>query len=79
MQTKTLIQIILNTAFGIVLAMIIFKTFKNFLKGIYYLCLPNIVSIVKKDWDNDFNYTHKMLLWIVLMISIIIIEFVLLK
>ncbi len=79
MQTKTLILIILNTAFGFVLAMIIFKTFKNFLKGIYYLCLPNIFSIVKKDWDNDFNYTHKMLLWIVVMIAVIIIEFILLK
>ena len=79
MPTKTLILIILNIAFGFVLAMIIFKTVKNFLKGIYYLCVLNILSIVKKDWDNDFNYTHKMLLWIAVMISIIIVEFILLE
>ncbi len=74
MSTKTAIILLINLVLALLLIKVIFKTFKNFLRSIYYYLYPNIISILKKDYDNDFNYTHKLLLFIVIIVIIILIE-----
>lgn len=70
------IKVILLLAFDIFVAFIciriIFGTFKEFRRAIYYLIKPDLLSILQKDFTNDFNYTHKMLFFI-LIVSIVIV------
>ena len=73
MSTKTTIILIINLVLALLIKLI-FKTFKNFLRGIYYFLYPNIISLLKNDYDNDFNYIHKLLLFIVIIIIIILLE-----
>lgn len=35
---------------------------------------PDIVSILQKDYENDFNYTHKMIFVFVILFLILLIE-----
>ena len=37
---------------------------------IIYLIKPDIVSIIDKEYDNDFNYTHKFLFVVIIMLII---------
>jgi hypothetical protein len=53
---------------------LIFKNFKEFKKAIIYMLKPDIVSIIQKDYDNDFYYTHKMLFILVIMFVVLLIE-----
>ncbi len=74
MPTKTAIILIADLILALLLIKLIFKTLKNFWRSIYYYLYPNIISILKKDYDNDFNYTHKLLLFIASLILIILLE-----
>ena len=74
MSTKTIIILFINLVLAVILAKLIFNTLKNFLRSIYYFLYPNIISILKKDYDNDFNYTHKLLLFIAIIIIILLLE-----
>ncbi len=74
MSSKSIILIILDLLIAIGLVAWILKSFKNFKHAIYYLLLPNIVSIIKKDYDNDFSYTHKLLFILVILFVIVLVE-----
>ncbi len=56
---------------------IVFKSIKFFLKAIYYFFYPDIGSIIKKDFDNDFTNTHKLLFVLVIMFIIVLVELIL--
>lgn len=59
-------MIISSPDFLIVLLLkLVFGSFSQIKKWFYYLIKPNIVSIIEKDYDNDFNYTHKFLLIVI--------------
>lgn len=59
-------MIISSPDFLIVLLLkLVFGSFSQIKKCVYYLIKPNIVSIIEKDYDNDFNYTHKFLLIVI--------------
>lgn len=62
---KVLIVLLFNLVVLIVLFKIFFKNLAGFKKAIYYFIKPDILSIIRKDYDNDFNYTHKMLFFLV--------------
>lgn len=74
MSAKTIIIIIVDLLIGVILAKMIFKTFKNFLRSIYYFFLPNIISIVKKDFQNDFNYSYRLLFLLIILVVIVLME-----
>ena len=75
MSLKTIIILSVNTVLAVWLIKILFKTFKEFLKSIYYIFCPNIVSLLKKDYENDFTYTHKLLFLILILVGIVFMEF----
>jgi len=62
MSLKTGFIIIADILIAFFLAKLIFRSFKNFRRGVYYLLCPDILSIIKKVYDKDFSYTHKFLL-----------------
>lgn len=76
MSTKLILLLCANLIILTVCIRLIFKTFRGFLKGIWYFLKPNIVSLLQKDWDNDFNYTHRLLLVGVIMFVVVMIEFI---
>ncbi|MDB5199550.1 MAG: hypothetical protein JWO92_1513 [Chitinophagaceae bacterium] len=75
MSTKGWILIVVDIIIAIVLIKIIFKTFKDFLKGIIYFILPNWIFITKKDFDISFNYSHRFIFWGAILFVIVLIEF----
>lgn len=68
------ILLTVDIGIAILLGKLIFKTFKRFLTGIKYILMPNIVSIIRNDWDNDFNYTHRMIFWAAILFAVVMIE-----
>ncbi len=62
---KILIVILFNLVVPIVLLKLFFKNWAGFKKAIYYFMKPDILSIIQKDYDNDFNYTHRMLFFLI--------------
>jgi hypothetical protein len=44
------------------LCKLIFKKYTEVLKALRYFFTPEIVSIITKDYDNNLNYTLKLLL-----------------
>lgn len=64
----------LDILLSIILARILFGNVKNFIRSIYYLLLPDIVSLLKRDFDNDFNFTYKLLLFLGILLAIVFIE-----
>jgi len=74
MRPKGWILVVVDIGIAILLAKLIFKTFKRFLTGIKYLFIPNIISVITNDWDNDFNYTHRMIFWAAILFVVLLIE-----
>lgn len=74
MSAKTIIIIACDLLILIILIKLIFKTYKNFFRSIYYVLYPDILSVLKKDFDNDFKYTYKLILLLILLFVIIVIE-----
>lgn len=66
--------IILDLVIALVLIKWIFKTFKNLKSALYYLFVPNIVSVINRDYENDFSYTHKLLLILIILFVILMTE-----
>jgi hypothetical protein len=64
----------LDILISIIIGRILFGNFKNLIRSIYYLLLPDIVSLFKGDFDNDFNFTYKLLLFLGIMSTIVFIE-----
>lgn len=62
---NVVIVILFNLVVLIVLFKIFFKNFAGLKKTIYYFIKPDILSIIQKDYDKDFNYTHRMLLFLI--------------
>ena len=75
MSGKLIIIFLVDIFIFILLVKLILGGFKEFKKCIYYLIKPNIASIIDKDYDNDFNYTHKFLMITFLMVIIAFLEF----
>jgi hypothetical protein len=46
-----------NMVLFVLLIKLFFKTGKRFKKAIYYLFLPDLFSMIKNDFDNDFRYS----------------------
>ena len=44
---------------SLVASSLVFGSFKEIKKCFYYLWMPDIVSMIYKDYDKDFKYTHK--------------------
>ncbi|MCH5720501.1 hypothetical protein [Niabella hibiscisoli] len=62
---KALIVILFNLVVLTLLFKIFFKNLTGFKKALYYFIKPDIISIIQKDYDSDFNYTHKMLFFLI--------------
>lgn len=77
MSSKAILLLVVNIAILVLLIKIIFKTGKEFFKAIKYYFYPDIVSMLKKDFNNDFNYTHKLILLILVMIIVVFAEYAL--
>jgi hypothetical protein len=57
-----------------VLCKLIFKDYKEVLKAFRYFFTPDIVSMLNKDYNSNFNYTHKILLILGLLLLTILTE-----
>jgi hypothetical protein len=74
MSIKTIVFLLADLLIATVLIILVFKSFKEFLRSIYYLFYPDIASIVKDDYDNDFSYTHKLLFVLFVLFLIVFVE-----
>ena len=77
MSEKTITILLIDFLIFILLLKLVFGSFKEIKKCIYYLIKPNILSIIQKDYDNDFNYTHKFLFVVSIMVVLGVGEFAL--
>ena len=77
MSEKTITILSIDFLIFILLLKIIIGNFREIKKCFYYLIKPNILSIIQKDYDNDFNYTHKFLFVVFIMIVLGLSEFAL--
>ena len=68
MSVKLIIILLVDILLFILLLRLVFGSFKEIKKCFYYLVMPDIVSIIYKDFDNDFKYTHKFLFVVILMV-----------
>jgi hypothetical protein len=75
MSDKTIVILSLDIFIFILLLKIVFGSFKRIKSCFYYLIKPDIVSIIDKEYDNDFNYTHKFLFVVIIMLIIGFAEF----
>lgn len=62
---KVLVVILFNLVVLTALLKIFFKNLTGLKKAIYYFIKPDILSVIEKDYGNDFNYTHKMLFFLI--------------
>lgn len=74
LSTKNIIIASINIALFLILVKIIFKSGKKFLLSIYYIFYPNILSILKKDFDRDATHTYKLLLLLAILFIVVAIE-----
>ena len=74
MSVKLIIILLVDILLFILLLRLVFGSFKEIKKCFYYLVMPDIVSIIYKDFDNDFKYTHKFLFVVILMVITVFIE-----
>lgn len=72
MSAKSIILIVVDLIIFIGLLKLVFRSFKEVKRCIYYMIKPNILSIAVKDYDNDFNYTHRFLFFIVAPMIVIV-------
>ena len=77
MSDKTITILLIDLSIFILLLKLVFGSFKEIKKCIYYLIKPNILSIIQNDYDNDFNYTHKFLFIVFIMLVLGLSEFAL--
>ena len=77
MSEKTITILLIDFLIFILLLKLVFGSFKEIKKCFYYLIKPNILSIIQKDYDNDFNYTHKFLFVVSIMVVLGVGEFAL--
>lgn len=77
MSEKTITILLIDFLIFILLLKLVFGNFKEIKKCFYYLIKPNIISIIQKDYDNDFNYTHKFLFVVLIMVVLGVGEFAL--
>lgn len=75
MSSITIFFIFVNFILLIFFTKLIFKTFKEFKRCLFYLWMPDIVSIAYKKYDEDFKYTYKFLLLLIIMFAICLIEY----
>ena len=75
MSGKLISILLVNTSLFVLLLRLVFGSFKEIKKCFYYLWMPNIVSIIYKDFDNDFKYTYKFLFVVAIMVIITFLEF----
>ena len=75
MSDKLIIILLIDFLISLILLKLVFGSYKEVKKCLYYLVKPDIVSIVNKDYDNDFNYTYKFLFVTILLVIIGFIEF----
>lgn len=75
MSSKLIIILLVNIILFILFLRLIFGSFKEIKKCLYYLFMPDLVSLIYKDFDNDFKYTHKFLFVVIIMVIITFIEF----
>ena len=74
MSGKLIIILLVNTLLFVLLLRLVFGSFKEIKKCFYYLWMPDIVSMIYKDYDKDFKYTHKFLFIVIIMAIITFIE-----
>lgn len=77
MSEKTITILSIDFLIFILLLKIVFGSFKQVKKCLYYLIKPDILSIIQKDYDNDFNYTYKFLFVVFIMVVLGLSEFAL--
>jgi hypothetical protein len=73
------IFITVDTFILLIAAKLIFKNFKSFGKSLYWFLYPNIVSILTKKWDKDFENSFKMEVFIVVIFLIGLLNFLIFK
>ena len=74
MSAKSILLIVLNVVIAICLVKLILGSYKKFKRAVYYFLMPDIISIIKRDFDNDVSYSYRLLLIIILLIAIVVIE-----
>ena len=75
MSNKTILILSIDFLIFIILMRLFFHNLKEIKRCLCYLIKPDIFSIMDKDYDNDFNYTHKFLFVVVIMVLISFVEF----
>ena len=75
MSEKTITILSIDFLIFILLLKLVFGSFKQIKKCFYYLIKPDILSIIQKDYDNDFNYTYKFLFVVLIMVVLGLSEF----
>jgi len=75
MSNKLIIITLVNILLFTLLLRLIIGSFKEIIKSFWYFIKPNIASIIDKDYDADFKYTHKLLFALGLMVVICLLEF----
>ena len=61
----------------LIAAKLIFKDFRSFGKSVYWFMYTNIVSIITRKWDKDFQHSFKMEMFIVVIFLIGLLNFLL--
>lgn len=58
--------ILINGIILFIIAKLLFKTFSNFFKSVYWFLFPNWLSIWRKEiWEKDFDYSFKMIVFLI--------------
>lgn len=74
LSIKTALFCIGNILLFLGLIKLFFKTRKKFLAAVYYLFIPDIISDLKKDFEEDFKATHLFWLMILLFFGLVAIQ-----
>ena len=74
MSNKVILILILDILIFILLLKLVFRSWKEFKRCLYYLIKPDFISMIEKDWHKDFRYTLKFTFVIIIMVIIVFLE-----
>ena len=74
MSDKSILLTLIDFIVFVTLCKLIFKSFRNTIKGFVYFLLPAYIFF-GKGWDKSFEYSHKMLFILILMTILVFLEY----
>jgi hypothetical protein len=73
-STKSLFLIFTDIAILAVLIKLIFRNFKNLLKGILHFIYPTLLLFSKQQYDTNADYSNKFIFIMIILVIISIVE-----